>query len=358
MSSPSATLSLAMFLSSKIAPNLPCPCGSGMKAKRCCLALNGSLEPLTPKATKPPGPPTGFSHPRCFARPLRDCCDELTREHFVSQAVLKHFDAEATVAGGFRWQPAPETDVVPDQLSAKVLCKRHNNALDPLDTAAGRLFGILASDLRRDEYVYTSGDDLERWALKLICGTYAASIAARLGEVPARDRLIPLPWLESLFTKTPLQAPLGLYFCPERKPRTDGGTILWVRNLFSSDGLPAGIELHFAVIDFLLVLDPVILVANPMPGGWGQYRHHWRMHFLSDGLRRTIEFSWQSGHNGQEAVALGKPEVPVDDSRDIKALRDAITRQFEKRRSKEGASGDAGCAGNHAGGPQPEQRRR
>jgi hypothetical protein len=65
MSSHSYTQPAPMLLFSRISPNPSCPCGSKRKAKRCGLALNGSLKPLPSKATRPPGPPTGFGHPRC-----------------------------------------------------------------------------------------------------------------------------------------------------------------------------------------------------------------------------------------------------------------------------------------------------
>jgi hypothetical protein len=35
------------------------------------------------------GPPTGFSHPRCYGQVLGDCSRDISREHWISEAVQK-----------------------------------------------------------------------------------------------------------------------------------------------------------------------------------------------------------------------------------------------------------------------------
>jgi SEC-C motif len=122
-----------------------CPCGSNKPFGLCCLGIDGS-----PRKTivnyNPPGCRTGHSHPDCYLNWTRNCSEKLSREHFISGAVLKLINPTALRISGTSWIPQGETrDLSLNALQAKVLCDRHNSAFSPLDEMAGRFFGTLAA---------------------------------------------------------------------------------------------------------------------------------------------------------------------------------------------------------------------
>ncbi|HMI84603.1 MAG TPA: hypothetical protein VK550_10945 [Polyangiaceae bacterium] len=168
--------------------------------------------------TTPPGPKTGKVVPKCYAGALSDCDGELTREHWISEAVLLEVSVDGetfiTNAAGMpragRWVPT-------SSYAAKVLCHRHNQALSPLDAEAHRFMQVLedvgkasTGGAASPAYVF-SGHDLERWMLKALCGAMASGAfqtrrAERLrGEVPKH-------WLEQLFHLPYMPKGWGLSF--------------------------------------------------------------------------------------------------------------------------------------------------
>ena len=92
-----------------------------------------------------------------------------------------------------------------------MLCKRHNNALSPVDSTAGAfLKGILKTPefLRSEELrlLSLSGDNFERWMLKTLC-THII-VVGKFGKAWEP----PLEWLEILWNMKPFPAGCGLYF--------------------------------------------------------------------------------------------------------------------------------------------------
>src|ERR1700732_4772589 len=119
---------------------------------------------------------TGMRNPGCYARALADCCPTLTREHYMTEALLKAvaLDGEIEVEG-LAWQgPGNSKVMATKRLTKWMLCKRHNEALSTFDATATRLFQTIeeihtnfAED--RHEQHRISGDDVERWLLKTLC---------------------------------------------------------------------------------------------------------------------------------------------------------------------------------------------
>ena len=87
------------------------------------------------------------------------------------------------------WEAPRTFRILPSQaLASKVLCKRHNQALSPLDAEAGRLLETIGSYDRAFNEVNPStgisifcGEELEKWMLKITCGMVAGGQAARYG---------------------------------------------------------------------------------------------------------------------------------------------------------------------------------
>jgi hypothetical protein len=159
-----------------------CPCGSGKPVVNCHLDIDGQLRKRL-KSLKPPVPQTGFAHPSCYLSETRDCSREISREHYISRSVLEQLGSTLR-AMGMPWLDngqALETKV--DNLTAKILCRRHNEALSPLDQEAAHFFSVIRKaliDLKRNTlsrkpiFHLVCGDAIELWMLKVACGQYFA----------------------------------------------------------------------------------------------------------------------------------------------------------------------------------------
>lgn len=116
---------------------------------------------------------------KCFLQGYGTCGKRLSREHYISEAVLKQLASGKTVAlGGLPWQPERTLQSIGiGALQARILCEGHNSALSPLDEEAGRLLRTLdAIDKSHREVAPLSsfdGQRVERWLLKIICGLVA-----------------------------------------------------------------------------------------------------------------------------------------------------------------------------------------
>ncbi len=114
----------------------------------------------------------------CWARSLGDCAGRLSREHTVSRVVLDDEQIEFT---GPVTQGQPRVIGIA-ALCSKILCEKHNNALSPLDDAAGvfraamdecvRLASVRRSLSPRKDWTLAcfdvDGPLIERWFLKTL----------------------------------------------------------------------------------------------------------------------------------------------------------------------------------------------
>lgn len=187
------------------APRALCPCGSGRKARRCHLG-----EDLSWVAERPPAlltdARTGYANPGCYGRASKDCSDDLTREHYISDDLLESisWDGKAVLVRGAAWQPSGEGKTVGvNSLSSRILCGRHNRALSPLDKMAASffrysledhldIFKYLGNDPRPDfprGFTMVSGPLMEMWLLKVIWGAIESKALNVDGRPAYRFRL-------------------------------------------------------------------------------------------------------------------------------------------------------------------------
>ena len=170
-----------------------CPCGSGGTFDGCCKVAVRRLPHVAVPSTRPPSPVTGNAEDRCYLKNSFDCSNKISREHYISRVILDEFDGLSV--GGLPWQADGEQlQVSSSALVAKILCTRHNSALEPLDTLAFRAFRALVDGPQyvfsqrrpgRIAYHLISGDALELWFIKLLAGLYYGRIATH-----GRDRLL------------------------------------------------------------------------------------------------------------------------------------------------------------------------
>lgn len=187
-------------------PEANCPCGSHRRSSHCHRAKDGSWIALPP----PPlltGQRTGYSNPGCYARVSKDCDTELTREHFITDDLLNTISADGKiiVVEGAAWQCKTERrkEIGRASLSRRMLCRRHNTALSPLDKMAADffrccledhldIFKYLGNDRRRSfprGFTMISGPYFELWMLKVFWGAIEAGAIEVDGQAAYRFRL-------------------------------------------------------------------------------------------------------------------------------------------------------------------------
>jgi hypothetical protein len=174
--------------------------------------------------TRTPVPKTGIQNGNCYAAASVDCSPDISREHYVSHALLKQLSIEGTVTiDGFPWQDAGAIGKVPSAtLTGKILCRRHNLALAALDSVAARLFRRIdgfhqefndSSGTHHNRFFLFNGHDIERWMLKTLCGAVVSKNAeTRTGDSNWRPSSL---WLKILFGEEPFPRRCGLYFYSE-----------------------------------------------------------------------------------------------------------------------------------------------
>ncbi len=167
--------------------------------------------------------PTGdHQNSRCYARALRGCSTRISLEHPISAAFLDTHAVNGIInLGGLAWNDNDEPLALPVRsVASKILCKAHNTALSPLDALAGDLMTALYDvrlNMRRAKrrkpfptFVF-SGDDIERWMLKCLCGLVASGMAEVKG-VDSKQWQPEEAWLRTLFGEVALPDGFGLYF--------------------------------------------------------------------------------------------------------------------------------------------------
>ena len=251
----------------------PCPCGSGKTIASCHLDTDGrfrkKLDPL-----QPPGLLTNYSHPHCYPRDTDDCSQQISREHYMSKAVLEQLGSTLRVSGVPWLQPGGTLDTSVGSLTAKILCKRHNEALSPLDSEASLFLSTLRDaliDLRRKTlsrkpiFHLINGTALELWMLKVACGLYFA-VGARDRKRISETHTIAMDKVCRAFFQSDWDPSGGLYFFGNTGTRVTvadnvGMTPLTddVAHRFSGNR----ISLHGFTLDCLFD------TAGTNPGAWG-----------------------------------------------------------------------------------------
>ena len=157
---------------------------------------------VRPSRTRPPGADTRYSHERCYARDLADCCTQISREHYISESILEdHGGTFFVTRARLGWEDKP---LPANALASNMLCRRHNSALSPLDEAGRSFVRCLrfaqerAADRGGGDVL--NGIDVERWFLKVLCG-YTV-----LDGDP-----VPLAWQRLLFGYDEIRLPSGLH---------------------------------------------------------------------------------------------------------------------------------------------------
>ncbi|GJO54272.1 hypothetical protein NJB1604_45170 [Mycobacterium marinum] len=119
-----------------------------------------------------------YRHPKCYANTRGGCSTKISGEHYVSHGLIKLYgnnDPAHTIQ--HRTGKGVGHPVKPKNFVANILCQKHNTALSPADDAALEFASFLrrnalaydagAGEWGEAEEITISGDDFQRWVLKL-----------------------------------------------------------------------------------------------------------------------------------------------------------------------------------------------
>jgi len=159
----------------------------------------------------------------CWAACIGGCCDEQSREHWVSEAV---FAADKVRVQGLRWCKEEPSIIGLANATSKVLCKTHNSALSPLDAAAGRAFDAMRDSMGTvnrhratlmpwqrpavERFKIDAGL-LERWLVKTAINLALIGRPVRIGDDGGATHEVPRSWAEIAFGIRPFQGHAGMY---------------------------------------------------------------------------------------------------------------------------------------------------
>ena len=261
------------------------------------------LRVKTPSLT-PPGPVTGYALQRCYLRSTNNCCHTLSSEHTLSKDVLKSMAREGDLIEmeGLHWKaPGELMQLKISNLGSNILCRRHNSALSPLDSAAGRFFRILqeiSTDIkskslsRKGRWFLVGGEAIELWGLKVLCGLYySRQITNQRQSIISTHEVNVARFITALDDRQ-LHKPCGLYLRVN-----PGGTLKVEENVTTSPlcdadrNLLVGITIGMHGIEFDILMEAP--GANfPLPQQPVVF-HPWHLLFGNSRRQHRIVMTWQ-----------------------------------------------------------------
>lgn len=254
----------------------------------------------------------------CYAARLGGCEGALTREHYVSRAVLEGL-GEWFIYRGSRF---PDGRAMREQdTPARILCKRHNEALSPIDRAGRDLQAAFIRYHKGEgvRVVTVPGVHVERWLLKVMCGLIASGNVARVDGV-AVPRELPIEWVRVLFGE-PMPDGWGLY-APASTMSDRVHHDLRVAAPMTADGVIGRLQFVFYGVALELSL-------GRMPDGVAAYRPE-ALTFKPSG---RINFAWPRA--GARAVRV--MVAPRGVERMTPAPLKVLTAALADERAKKGA---------------------
>jgi hypothetical protein len=201
----------------------------------------------------------------CWAVSLGDCCQKISREHTVSQAL---FNTEKIMVQGFPWCLNEPKAIGLASLVAKILCEKHNNALSELDSAAKDAFDVFREAVRLNHVrqklrrppmwnikrLAIDGPRLERWFLKTLInlsfgGQWTIGRGSHMAGSVSRDIV------ETAFGRRQFENGAGMYTIARAGQQMDSMDRVNFTPLTQGDNLNAA-RFNFRGLTFFLNLLP------------------------------------------------------------------------------------------------------
>lgn len=272
-------------------PSAPCPCESGRKGAGCCFN-DGSWHKAATRI--PHRKSSGLVTSGCYASSLRDCDGQgLSREHFISRALLEEIGGSFEISG---YSHVPDGKFLsPKSFNSKILCKRHNSLLSDLDFEGARLFRALKRYLVSGQggFYLFSGDDLERWMMKMLVGLVATGAPSHKTLGASFNSMPDSQVVEVLFGRGSLSLRAGMGLA-----KFGEGNVRPLAVSFYSPGDDPGIRglrMQLYGVGFQIMLRSV-------GEGHLDYRHRPRRLNLNNEL--ILEFSWERFSQNRTFVSV------------------------------------------------------
>jgi hypothetical protein len=206
--------------------------------------------------------------------------------------------------GGLPWKKPGEVMTVGiNSLVSNILCKRHNEALSPLDAAAGKTFRVLqeiCEDIspankslsRKGKWFLVSGEAMELWGLKTLFGLFHAKIATSKQVSLLGTHTLDVGLFIHALEEKRLHRPCGLYLRAR-----DGGFVLNVEQKVTAS--PLGNEEHKRIVgitigmhgfQFEIFLDPY--GTNFLLLEQQTIFHPWQLSFRNRRRQHMVVMTW------------------------------------------------------------------
>lgn len=251
--------------------------------------------------TKPPGPSTALVSPGCYAVALNDCDGgPCTNEHYITKELLARIGKLFELSGP-AWLDGAAVHSH-KALRARVLCKRHNQALSAVDAAIVRLFDALAA-YHSGAGIGTltlSGEDLERWVLKVWAGMLASgNMKARTGE--RISGALPDDLVAILFGEKSMPDGWGLNFFEKGNEPIQAGTLA-IYPMTHAEDHDRTDEIYGAT--FIMLGCPFTVVLTRLASGYGRLWYRPSALVVGDG---RIDLDWSQGTTTEPIELLVPP---------------------------------------------------
>ncbi len=171
--------------------------------------------------------------PECWAAAMGGCGSKISREHVVSKSL---FDSTKVQVQGLSWCKNEPKTIGIQAMTAKILCREHNNALSPLDSAAGDAFDAFRQNAKRNGEIHKrsiltllqekpftiDAKLLERWLLKTLLNLTFES-RYLIGTSGTEKGIPPLDLVEICYGRRNFPGAAGMYVAanPGMEIRTD-----------------------------------------------------------------------------------------------------------------------------------------
>lgn len=240
---------------------------------------------------------SGFAHPRCYLSCTNDCSQKISGEHYISKSLLNQIEqTNKTIdLAGVKWLP-PEhwKSVGKEALTAKILCKRHNELLSPLDSCIALLARAIAdidAEFLKPEprplNFQISGSHLQRWTIKTLIGMVESRQTCSPSAVPYayKSELI------ALLCRDDAEWPAGwgLYFTAPTAPVHHSRSFEFRLRTNPDTGLALGADFIFNGVQTTLVL------GTPGSAAAFGILRPLRLNMRKGNVVSSVLFDW--GHN-------------------------------------------------------------
>ena len=201
----------------------------------------------------------------CWAAPLGDCSQKISREHMVSRCL---FDGDQVMVQGFKWCLKEPKSIGLSSLVAKILCAKHNSGLSDLDAAALNAFNVFREAIRLNQVreklkrppiwnvkrMAIDGPSLERWFLKTLINLSFGG-EWRIGQASQAEGIPSTELVEIAFGMRQFDPGAGLYIAGRAGEQIDSMDRVNFTPMTEASTLVAG-RFNFRGYTFFLCLIP------------------------------------------------------------------------------------------------------